>query len=220
MEDEKVTKLEQRIRQLEMDVHLLKEQRLAEKKSIQPNPNPELEPDPKQRTKDTFYTAEYKQPIEKPKSTESPKSFEAPKKTPMKPRKEPVDWENLIGRVWLPRIFIFILLLGVIWGFKVAVDAGILNETNRVITGFLAAILFLYIGDKQIKRGHHALGKVLVSGSVAILLLSTFTMHLLYGMIPAGFAFILNVLWVAMGIYLAYRHKSEAMGIMMTYLAI
>ncbi|MFC4022332.1 DUF2339 domain-containing protein [Oceanobacillus longus] len=208
MEDEKVIKLEQRIRKLEMDVQSLKEQRLAEKESIKPKQE--------QRTEDTLHTTEYKQQIGKPRTTKPAKPFEIPKKTAMDPRKEPVDWENLIGRVWLPRIFIFILLLGVIWGFKVAVDAGILNETNRVITGFLAAILFLYIGEKQIKRDHHALGKVLVSGSVAILLLSTFAMHILYGMIPAGFAFFLNVLWVAMGIYLVHRHKSEAMGIMMT----
>ncbi|MGJ9457401.1 DUF2339 domain-containing protein [Oceanobacillus sp. CF4.6] len=208
MEDEKVMKLEQRIRQLERDVQLLQEQRLAEKEPIKPKPEP--------RTEDTLHTTEYKQPIVKPGTTEPPKPFEIPMKTAMDHRKEPVDWENLIGRVWLPRIFIFILLLGVIWGFKVAVDAGILNETNRVIIGFLAAILFLYIGEKQIKRNHHALGKVLVSGSVAILLLSTFAMHILYGMIPAGLAFFLNVLWVAMGIYLAHRHKSEAIGIMMT----
>lgn len=208
MENEKVMKLEERIRQLELDVQLLKEQRLAVKEPIKPKHEPIVE--------DKLHTTKYKQPIVKPRTTEPPKPFETFKKNAMDLGKNPVDWENLIGRVWLPRIFIFILLLGVIWGFKVAVDVGILNETNRVIIGFLAASLFLYIGEKQIKRNHHALGKVLVSGSVAILLLTTFAMHILYGMMPAGLAFFLNVLWVAMGIYLAYRHKSEAMGIMMT----
>src|SRR5699024_3084635 len=99
-------------------------------------------------------------------------------------------------------------------GFRIAVDAGWLNETARVIIGFIVAGLFYYVGEKQIKKDRIALGKVLLVGFISTLLVTTFAMHILYGMIPTSFAFLLNMVWVALGIYLAHRHQSQAMGVM------
>src|SRR5699024_3515756 len=93
-----------------------------------------------------------------------------------KENKEQTDWETLIGKIWLPRIFIFVLLLGVVWGFRIAVDAGWLNETARVIIGFIVAGLFYYVGEKQIKKDRIALGKVLLVGFISTLLVTTFAM--------------------------------------------
>ena len=45
--------------------------------------------------------------------------------------KKPFDWDLFI-RAWLPRIFIFVLLLGVVFGFVAAVKAGYLTEPIRL----------------------------------------------------------------------------------------
>lgn len=190
MENERIDKLEARILQLEREVQQLKEG----------------------KNKPPILTNQKVPQSIKPVSSSVPKKPTVPKSDKVK--KEQMDWETLLGKVWLPRIFIFVLLLGVVWGFRIAVDAGWLNETNRIIIGFLVAGLFYYIGNKQIKRDRVALGKVLLVGFISTLLVTTFAMHILYDMIPLAVAFPLNVIWVAIGIYLSHLHRSQAMGVM------
>lgn len=144
-----------------------------------------------------------------------PKSSAQVKREEPKESKEPVDWEHLIGRVWLPRIFIFVLLLGLIWGFKVAVDYGVLTEPVRVVLGFGAAIGLYFLGERQIKDARESLGKSLLIGAVGLLILTTFAMNVLYDMLPTAAAFALNVLWIGIGIYLSNRHRSQVMSILM-----
>lgn len=128
--------------------------------------------------------------------------------------KEEVDWEHLIGRVWLPRIFIFVLLLGVIWGFTAAIDAGFINETVRVVLGYFASIGLLYIGLRQFQKKREALSQVLLAGSVILLMLSTFSANVLYGLISTPIAFVINLLSIGLGIYLSIRLKSEVLAIL------
>ncbi len=131
-----------------------------------------------------------------------------------KTEKEPVDLETLIGKVWLPRIFIFVLLIGVIWGFKAAVEGGYLNEQVRVALGFSAALLLLFLGERESKKLRKTLGHVLLSGAISILILTTFAMHMLYGFIPTGVAFGLNVIWLALGLFFSHRHHSQLLAVL------
>jgi uncharacterized membrane protein len=128
--------------------------------------------------------------------------------------KEPIDWEKKIGQVWLPRIFIFVLLIGVIWAFKAVSTFGLLNEPIKVFLGFAAAAVLIYLGQKQVKRNRIALGHVLLGGSVVMLIISTFAMHILYGMVPAMLAFLLNILWIGLGIFLSYHYSSQPLAIL------
>ncbi|WP_066175755.1 DUF2339 domain-containing protein [Bacillus marinisedimentorum] len=128
--------------------------------------------------------------------------------------REPIDWERMIGQVWLPRIFIFVLLIGVIWAFKAASDYGFINPPVKVGLGYLSAGGLLYLGHRQINKKRAALGQVLLSGSVVLLLISTFAMHALYGMVPAIPAFLLNLAWVGLGIFLSVRYSSEPLAIL------
>ncbi|MDH4423423.1 DUF2339 domain-containing protein [Bacillus cereus] len=112
-------------------------------------------------------------------------------------------------QTWLPRIFVGIMLLGVIWLFKAGVDAGLLTPAIRIVFGIALSIGLYYIGDVQIKRERQALGLVLAGGSITGIVLTTFAAHYLYGFIPASVAFICNIAWVILGIYLAKRYQSE-----------
>jgi uncharacterized membrane protein len=139
--------------------------------------------------------------------------------SPSVQRKEsgPIDWEDVIGRVWLPRIFIFVLLLGLVWGFTIAAAMGILTEPVRILMGFAGSGLLVWLGEKQIKKQRENLGKVLLSGAISLLILTTFAMHVLYDMVPGVAAFILNVGWIAVGMQLAKRHKSEVIAILTAF---
>ncbi|WP_242248238.1 DUF2339 domain-containing protein [Bacillus cereus group sp. BfR-BA-01523] len=116
-------------------------------------------------------------------------------------------------QTWLPRIFVGIMLLGVIWLFKAGVDAGLLTPAIRVLFGIVLSAGLYYVGDIQIKRERQALGLVLAGGSITGIVLTTFAAHYLYEFIPASIAFICNIVWVILGIYLAKRYRSEYLAI-------
>ncbi|MGM9945231.1 MAG: DUF2339 domain-containing protein [Lysinibacillus sp.] len=116
-------------------------------------------------------------------------------------------------QIWLPRIFVGILLLGVVWLFKAGMDNGLLQPPIRIAFGVLLSIGLVVFGEKQMKANHHALGLVLLGGSIASIVVTTFAAHYLYHYMTSAFAFILNILWILLGIYFANRHKSEYLAI-------
>ncbi|MBZ5752058.1 DUF2339 domain-containing protein [Metabacillus rhizolycopersici] len=201
MEKEHYEQLEKRVQQLEKEVQLLK-QRLGSKSEI---------------LLESKTVSEPKLPYENRKKETLHEETIPMSPSPVK-EKEPVDWENLIGRVWLPRIFVFVLLLGLIWGFKVAVDYGVLTEPIRVALGFGVAFGLYFLGEKQIKGARQSLGKSLLVGAIGILILTTFAMNVLYGMAPTIVAFGLNMIWVGIGLFLANRHHSQVMAILMAFI--
>lgn len=185
----RITKLEKRVEELEKEVSLLRTQR-----NIQSS------------AKEWENVTRKADPVVHEQTDRKPET----KKT----EKKPVDLETLIGKVWLPRIFIFVLLIGVIWGFKAAVEGGYLNEQVRVVLGFVTAALLIFLGEREGKKLRKTLGHVLLSGAVSLLILTTFAMHMLYGFIPTGLAFVLNVMWLALGLFFSHRHHSQALAVL------
>ncbi|MFS0861233.1 DUF2339 domain-containing protein [Fredinandcohnia sp. 179-A 10B2 NHS] len=141
------------------------------------------------------------------------KHIPLPQKQKKVVQKEQIDWEKQIGQVWLPRIFIFVLLLGVVWAFKAASDFGIINEPVKVLLGYLSSAILIYLGLLQIKKKRIALGQVLLGGSVVLLLIVTFAMHVLYDLVPLVVAFPLNIVWIGLGIFFANRYQSQPLAI-------
>src|SRR5690606_3545829 len=129
---------------------------------------------------------------------------------PKKP-KQPRDLENLLVRVWLPRVFIIVLLLGVLWAFLAAVNAGIITESVRCWLGVLGAVVMYVLGVRQINRDRAGLGKVLLGGSHSILILSISAAHLLFDLIPAAAAISLYLASLAVIIGTALRWRSQTL---------
>ncbi|GGI44441.1 membrane protein [Paenibacillus marchantiophytorum] len=148
-------------------------------------------------------------PVPEPTATEQhlPQAPHIAVKQPTPPR----DWEHLIARVWLPRIFIVVFLLGVLWGFTAAVSAGIITEPLRCLLGGVAAAFMYWQGERQIRRKRPALGQVLLGGAMGVLILSLFAAHMLFSLLPSTLAFILYIATVALSVYLAIRHRSQAL---------
>lgn len=128
-----------------------------------------------------------------------------------RPVKEKGDWEITLGRVWLPWIFIFVLLLGVLWGFSAAVSSGYITQPLRVLIGFIVSGLMIYLGEKQFKNNRPSLGSVLLGGSVAMVMLSTFALTYLYELVPSFVGFLFGLLWIVAGLFLGDRHKSQTL---------
>ncbi|WP_338754492.1 DUF2339 domain-containing protein [Bacillus sp. FJAT-52991] len=124
----------------------------------------------------------------------------------------PIDWEKVLFQIWLPRVFIFVFIIGVLWGFKAASEYGLMNETVKVTLGFIISSLLLLIGQNQMKNSREKLGYVLLGGAVPLLMLTTFAMHVLYNMVGPSLAFVLNVAWIVIGLMLTKKHRSEVLG--------
>lgn len=126
---------------------------------------------------------------------------------------EKVDYEALIFQKWLPRFFIFIFILGVMWGFKAASDYGVLNKYAKVGIGFVIAIALFWYGNRQMKAKRSTLGQSIIGGVLPVLFLTTFAMHHLYHMVGSTIAFSLLIVWVCFGFYSMNRYKSEVIGL-------
>ncbi|MBX9994285.1 MULTISPECIES: DUF2339 domain-containing protein [Priestia] len=190
MEKERIEELERKISSLEEDVARLKS---LVYKTNSPRPKTVHAP-PKQREETT------KRPAQT--AAKSSQAIE-----------EPVDWEKVLFQTWLPRIFIFVFIIGVLWGFKAASDYGLMNEKAKVVLGFAVSIGFAVTGHFQIKKGRLVLGQVLVGGAIPILMLTTFAMHNLYHLAGPMLAFILNASWIILGIIATVFYRSQALGI-------
>lgn len=127
------------------------------------------------------------------------------------------DWEHLIARIWLPRIFILVLILGVVWGFTAAVHANIINKPVRCMLGLLAAGLIYRWGELQIRYKRQDLGMVLFGGSLAVAILSLFAARTLYNLIPVWTALVLYIVAIGVGIWTALKHQSQALTIIMMF---
>ncbi|HHY74848.1 MAG TPA: DUF2339 domain-containing protein [Bacillus bacterium] len=130
-----------------------------------------------------------------------------------KSKSEKLDLEKLLTEVWLPRIFMVVMLLGVLWGFKVAIDYGFLTPIVRIMLGYVVGVALIYFGQKQIKKNRVKLGIVLLGGSYSILLFTTFAANSLFSYLSSPLAFILNIIWLALGLFFAIKNQSQALGI-------
>ncbi|MCM3786705.1 DUF2339 domain-containing protein [Neobacillus mesonae] len=189
--DERLHRLEERILELEKEVHELKHNQLSGQASTKRYAGPMTEAPIPQGS--NYAERKLQQDITKKKET---------------------DWEHLIARVWLPRVFMFVLLIGLIWGFKAAVDGGFITEEMRCFIGLLAGAAFVYLGRRQYKQERPLLAQVLFAGSIGIFMLTTFAAHYLYEFINAPVAFILNVLWTVLGLWFSYQYKSQSLSIL------
>ncbi|KAA0948545.1 DUF2339 domain-containing protein [Sporosarcina sp. ANT_H38] len=185
-----------RISDLEGEVNLLKQQ-LAEMKTP---PSHKIE-----QVKKVHLASKIDQPMER----QIPTRDEVPSQ--QKVRKE-FDLERVLS-TWLPRVFMFILLLGVLWGLKVGMDNGIISNPVRVGMGYAGTILLYFLGMRFYNSGKKGFGLTLLGGFIGLGILTTFAAHLLYGYLNFTIAFIIGVAYILAGLLLSRKTKSETLTI-------
>ena len=112
---------------------------------------------------------------------------------------------------WLPRIFIFVFILGIIWAFIAASENGWINPVVRLIAGFITAGVLYKIGEIQYKKAKNTLGIVLLGGSIIVYIVSIFAGNVLYQIIPFFITVLLLALGIYTGVYLSRKYKSQSL---------
>lgn len=130
---------------------------------------------------------------------------------PEKPKKE-FDLEKMLSK-WLPKMFMFILLLGVLWGLKVVGDRGYLTDAARVVGGYAGTAILYYFGMRYFNKKNKVFGFTLLGGFIALGILTTFAAHHLYGYFNFITAFLIGGAYIVAGLWLSEKTKSETLTI-------
>lgn len=129
------------------------------------------------------------------------------------PVSEPIQWDIFIFQKLLPRVFIFIFILGIVWGLKASYDYGLITIQIILTLSIALSIIMAGLGVFQIKKDRRVLGQVLIGGAIPIFILTIFAMHQMYDMIGPTSAMLLNIIAVIAGIIFAYTFRSESIGV-------
>ena len=119
----------------------------------------------------------------------------------------------------LPKVFMFIFVLGVLWGLKLISDYGMLTDGMKIVLSYAASIglaglaLFLEKKRKSVRAMHTAL----YGGSFAVGVLATAAAVLIYGVIPTMAALFIALAYIVYGIFLCYWKGSEGLTVFVMF---
>ncbi len=192
--EERVAHLEEKVKQLESCLH--NDMKNNERKPLQT----ELKTDKPKPDSPIF-------PDKEPKST----SKQVHSKKQLNRKGEPIEWEVLIFQKIVPRIFIFVFILGVLWGLKASYDYGIITIQVILALSIVLSVMMAVLGVLQMNK-RRVLGQVLIGGAIPIFMLTIFSMHQMYGMIGPGMAMTINLVAIVVGVMFTYQFRSESIG--------
>jgi uncharacterized membrane protein len=119
--------------------------------------------------------------------------------------KEPFD---LSVERWLPKVFLFVLLIGSIWGFMAASQNGWVTPGLRVLTGAVISIVMYFLGERY-SRDQRKLSITLLSGSIVLAIITLFSANILYGYIGGLITNLLLIVIISVGLWTSHKHGSE-----------
>lgn len=151
-------------------------------------------------------------PKQQPVTPTLPKPEVKPEAVTPQPQ-EPTKWEEFIGTNLLNKIGIAILVIGIGFGVKYAIDHSLLNPLTRIILGYLAGggLLFLAL---RIKKDYENFSAVLLSGGMASLYFVTYAAYDFYALIPQLLAFALMVMFTGFTVLAAHRYNLQVIALL------
>ncbi|MCB0847556.1 MAG: DUF2339 domain-containing protein, partial [Bacteroidetes bacterium] len=122
--------------------------------------------------------------------------------------------EEFIGGNLISKIGIGILIVGVGFLVKYAVDNGYLGPMVRVALGYLTGIALVVLAF-FLKDKYKNYSAILVGGGLATLYIATYAAYAFYPElgVPKGMAFGLMLAFTGFGVYIAYQYDIETIAI-------
>jgi uncharacterized membrane protein len=119
------------------------------------------------------------------------------------------DLEGTIGKLWLNRIGIIAILIGVSYFLKYAFDNNWIGPAGRVALGLVAGIAVVLWSELFRKKGHIAFSYSLKAVGIGTLYLSLWGAYQIYHLVPSSVAFVAMILVTASTITLALTQDAE-----------
>ncbi|WP_027001609.1 DUF2339 domain-containing protein [Hugenholtzia roseola] len=115
------------------------------------------------------------------------------------------NFEKFLGENLLNKIGILITVIGVLIGVKYSIDNDLISPLTRIILAYAFGAGLLGVGF-WLKEKYAAFSAVLVSGSMAVLYITTFIAYDFYELLPQSFTFFLMLLFTAFTVLAALRY--------------
>ncbi|MDL5051214.1 DUF2339 domain-containing protein [Oscillatoria amoena NRMC-F 0135] len=132
--------------------------------------------------------------------------FETPKEE--KAPKEAKDFERFIGENLAGKIGIAILVLGIGYFVKYAIDREMINEAGRVALGLISGCILLAIAHRQ-RNSYRTFSSLLVSGGIATFYFTITIAFQQYQMFGQTLAFIIMVVITAFSVLLSVLYDRK-----------
>ncbi|WP_107838195.1 DUF2339 domain-containing protein [Metasolibacillus meyeri] len=146
-------------------------------------------------------------------TSEPPIATKPPVEKPIIETREPrKSFEERITAI-LPKLFMLILVLGILWGLKLASDFGFLSDIVKVLMAYVVSIaigLYAWRLEKK-KEAITAMVVSLYGGSFIIGILATAAGAILYEIFALMVALAIALLYIAYGIAISYFKGNQAL---------
>lgn len=198
--EQRIAELEKEMVALRREMDELKHQQSQEKTTIQ-NINKSI-------------TGQSALPIAKAKPT--------PPTSPIPTAKTNVQQGRSIEEqiMWaLPKVFMVILVLGVLWGLKLVSDYGYLSNEVKIILAYLLSIALAtiaYVAERK-KLGSSAVTISLYGGAFIVGILTTAAGAMLYDVLGLTLALFIAILFIGYGIAISYLKKNEVLTLFVSF---
>lgn len=127
-------------------------------------------------------------------------------KKPTKSLEERIMWA-------LPKMFMLILVLGVLWGLKLISDYGYLSNGVKLVLTYVLSIGLVSVAFLMEKKqsGSPAITVSLYGGAFIIGILATAAGAIIYEVLPLYTALFITLLYITYGIIISYFKKNEVL---------
>ncbi|HEY7876392.1 MAG TPA: DUF2339 domain-containing protein [Actinomycetota bacterium] len=117
---------------------------------------------------------------------------------------------------WFARAGALALLVGAGFGYRYAVDRGLIGPGGRVALGIMAAVALIFLAERTAARGWSPFAQAAAGGGTGLLYVTTWAAFHHYELIDARTAFGLLGAVAIVGAVLALRHDSQALAVLST----
>lgn len=208
--------LQRRVERLEEEVRRLRQEVTALKTKDDEKSNHSSEA---KSTVSQLKEALFNKPTrEQPPTEEDELVFKQAIQTQNQPTKPQRSLEETITWV-LPKVFMVILVLGVLWGLKLISDYGYLSDGVKIVLAYalsIGLIVLPYILEKK-QKSSQAIIISLYGGAFVIGILTTAAGAILYDVLHLNTALIIAGLYVAYGIFISYYKANEILTIFVIF---
>jgi len=127
----------------------------------------------------------------------------------VEPKRGADDLEGTIGKLWLNRVGIFAILIGVSYFIKYAFDNGWIGPSGKITLGLLAGIGLVLWSERFRNQGYEVFSYSLKAVGIGTLYLSLWGAFQIYHLVPSAVAFIAMIVVTASTIGLALSQDAE-----------
>ena len=121
------------------------------------------------------------------------------------------DLEGTIGKLWLNRVGIAAILIGVAYFLKYAFDIGLIGAAARIIIGLIAGTAIVVWSELFRARGYATFSWSLKAVGIGTLYLSLWAAFQVYRLVPVGLAFGAMVVITGITAVLALMQDAEVL---------